>query len=312
MKALLLLANLLTLPGFAQQRPGETFEELFKQGVLHFSQEQFPAARSYLEKAVAARPRSFQARFLLGATLVQLNDTAGAIRELRAAHKLDPKHGDALKLLATQHVGSRQFREAIALLRPRVDVAPFDEELHLLLIQAFQSSGDSTSAFELAQKAARRFPASSQVACWLGFQLQFSGRYEDSKKYLRKAIALDPSYPVSYYLLAEVLLQEEKYKEAIGCFRQAIERMPEDAEALMGLSRALLGVNHTAEALQELQKAAQAAPQDARVHLQLSRLYYRLGDETRAQQEADLALRLRDPQSILVEAPAALRARPGR
>ena len=312
MNPLLLLASLFTFPAFAQQRPTDGFDELFKQGVLYFSQEQFPAARSYLEKAVAARPRSFQARFLLGATLVQLNDTAGAIRELQAAHQLNPKHADALKLLATQYVGARQFREAIALLRPLVDVAPFDEELHLLLIQAFQSSGDSTRAFELAQKAARRFPASSQVACWLGFQLQFSGRYEESNKHLRKAIELEPSYPVSYYLLAEVLLQEEKHKEAIGYFRQAIERMPDDAEALMGLSRALLGLNQTAEALQELQKAAQAAPQDARVHLQLSRLYFRLGDETRAQQEADLALRLRAPQSILVEAPAALRTRPSR
>jgi len=312
MNTLLLLASLFTFPAFAQQRPTDAFEELFKQGVLYFSQEQFPAARSYLEKAVAARPRSFQARFLLGATLVQLNETAGAIRELQAAHQLNPKHADALKLLAAQYVGARRFQEAIALLRPLVDAAPFDEELHLLLIQAFQSSGDSGSAFDLAQKAARRFPASSQVACWLGFQLQFSGRYQESKKYLREAIALDPSYPVSYYLLADVLLKEENYKEAIGYFRQAIASMPDDAEALMGLSRAWLGLNQTAEALQELQKAAQAAPQDARVHLQLSRLYYRLGDETRAQQEADLALRLRDPQSILVEAPAALRSRPSR
>jgi hypothetical protein len=47
---------------------------------------------------------------------------------------------------------------------------------------------------------------------------------------------------------------------------------------------------------------------DARVHLQLSRLYFRMGDETRARQEADLSLELRSRKPASDELPTALRS----
>jgi tetratricopeptide (TPR) repeat protein len=278
-------------------------------GFVHYSEGRFEEARVVLQKAVAARPNSFQPRFLLGATLVQLNDTAGAIRELRVAHKLNPGHNDARKLLATQYSDTRRFKEAIALLEPVVDTKPYDEEVHLLLIDARQTSGDAPGAFSLALKAAQRFPSSAQVASWLGFQLDFAGRYDEAKDYLRKAIELDASYPVSYQLLADVFLKEESYPEAVAWYRRAAERMPEDVETLLGLGKALLESGETAQSLAVLLNASRIDPKDARVHLQLSRLYFRAGDELLAQREADLALKLKSPEPSLMEAPAALRTR---
>ena len=244
---------------------------------------------------------------LLGVTLVQLNDSRAAIRELRAANRLNPAHADARKLLATEYTGNRQFKEAVALLEPVVNQTPYDEETHLLLIGARQSSGDSAGSFELATRAARRFPRSPQVAAWLGFQLQFTGRYEEAQGYLRKAIGLDAAYPVPYQLLGEVFLKQENYAEAVSWFRKAAERMPEDVETLLGLGRALAETGDAAGGLEVLRGAARIAPDNAQVRLQLSRLYFRMGDEENARKEADLSVKLRTPGPNLVEAPAALR-----
>jgi tetratricopeptide (TPR) repeat protein len=285
------------------------FAALSGLGFVYYSEGRFEQARTVLQKAAAARPNSFQARFLLGATLVELNDANPAIRELRAAHKLNPGHMDARKLLAVQYSQSRQFKDAIALLQPVLDAKPYDEEVHRLLIDALQTSGDAPGAYALALKAAERFPSSAQVASWLGFQLNFAGRYEEAKKYLQEAIRLDPSYPVSYQLLADAFLKEENFPEAVVWYRKASEGMPEDVETLLGLAKSLLESGETAESLAVLVNASRIDPRDARVHLQLSRLHFRMGNEALAEREAELALELKNPEPAVIEAPAALRMR---
>lgn len=276
-------------------------------GFLDFSQGRFAQARVWLEKAVHARPKSFQVRFLLGAVLVELNDPESAINHLRVAHQLDTTHADVRKLLAAQYSATGQYEQAIALLAPVVDRPPYDEEAHLLLIGARQASGDSEGVFALATRAQRRFPRSPQVAAWLGFQLQFSGRYEEAEKELRKAIDLEPSFGVPYQLLGEVCLKREEYVAAVEWFRKAVNIMPEDVETLMGLGRALAALDNTDAALEALGNAARLAPGNAQVHLHLSRLYFQIGDEAKARTEADLSVKLRTTAPIGVEAPAGLR-----
>ena len=288
MRRAFLALLLVTLPAPAQT--AAEFEALSRMGFLHYSRDQFNEARGYLEKAVAARPQSFPARFLLAATLVQLKDTENAIVQLRQALARNPGHRDARKLLAAQYVETRQFRDAITLLQPNVETPPYDEETHLLLIESRQSSGDSAAAFALARKAAARFPRSAQVLTWLGFQLQFAGRYEEAKGPLQQAIALDPDFPMPLHLLGEVFLKQEDYAEAAKWLARAAEKMPGDIEILLSMSRAQAESGDTAQALETLQRA----PEDARVHLQLSRLYFRLGDEAKARRHAELSVQLRD------------------
>src|SRR5262245_13455253 len=51
-------------------------------GFVYFSSDRFADARKHLEAAVAARPKAFLPRFLLGATFVQLSDAEAAIKHL--------------------------------------------------------------------------------------------------------------------------------------------------------------------------------------------------------------------------------------
>ena len=284
-------------------------EALSGMGFLLYSQNQFPAARAYLEKAVVARPQSFQARFLLAATLVQLKQTQPAIAQLRQALLRKPAHLDARKLLATQLLEVGQYREAATVLQPVLETLPPDEEVHLLLIEARQTSGDTVAAFSLAQKAALRFPNSAQILAWLGFQLQFAGRYEEAKSPLLRAMEIDPAFPVPAQILGDVFLKEENFPEALKWLIRAAEKMPDDAETLLSLSRAQAESGAPAQALETLQRAARVAPTDARVHFHLSRLYFRLGDEPKAQQAAAFSVQLRDNQAPVAAAPASLRLR---
>lgn len=282
------------------------YDALSGLGFIHYSEGRFEPARDLLGRAAKLRPQSFQTRFLLGATLIQLNDTEGAIRQLEQAHALNRTHADARKLLAAQYVRTQRHSKAITLLG-----AAGDEESMLLLIEAKQSSGDSAGAFALAEKATARFPQSAQVAAWLGFQLQFAGRYPEARVKLEEALRLDPSFPTPMQILGDIYLKEENFAEAVKWLRRASEKMPGDPEILLALSRALLEQDDAAEALAALEQAARVAPKDARVQLQLSRLYFRQGDEARAKEAAERSVKLRESGTVRTSGPpAGLRSQP--
>ncbi len=243
---------------------------------------------------------------------MQLNRTKEAIAHLRIAHRLNPRHADALKLLAAQCMTVRDFASAIAVLAPAVAAPTADEEMYLLLVESYQTAEDSVHSFEVAQKAVKRFPASPGVNCWMGFLLQFSGRYEDAERYLEAARRAAPDYPATYYLLADVLLKQHKFEQALPHFQKAIQFNPSDVDARIGLGQALAGLDRLTEAAQELELAAKVAPQEARVHFQLSRVYFRLGDEKKAEREAELSAKYRPPvQPLLTDVPNVLKGAAG-
>jgi tetratricopeptide (TPR) repeat protein len=269
-----------------------------------FSEGRFSEAEPSLREAVAVQPDSFEARFALGATFGELKRPTEAIAELQVAHRLRPEHPDALKLLAAQYIAAREYPKAIALLSA---VRAPDEEIYLLLIESWQADGDAAKSFATAEAAVARFPASAQVNCWMGFQLQFSGRYDEARGYLEKAIQLDAGYPAGYYLLGQVLLKQQKARESIPWFEKAIALEPEDIEARMAYAQAVASAGDLAKALHILQTAEKSAPRDPRVHLLLSRLWFRLGDEANAREEASLSLQYRNGEPALPDIPRALR-----
>ena len=83
---------------------------LFEQGARAFAAGEFEKAEALLSQAVNHDPRSFEVRFLLGATLVERHRTAEAIAQLREAHRLNPRHADALIVNLKHDAHSFAFR----------------------------------------------------------------------------------------------------------------------------------------------------------------------------------------------------------
>jgi tetratricopeptide (TPR) repeat protein len=92
---------------------------------------------------------------------------------------------------------------------------------------------------------------------------------------LRKALAADPELLAPYFLMGDVLLREEKYREAIPWLRKVLEKQPRDEEAAIDLSRALTGLGDLRGALGELERESSLVPESAKLALEMSRLYAR-------------------------------------
>ena len=272
----------------------------YKLGLEAYSKDDLSAAESYLKQARQADPRLFSARFLLGATLVRMNRRDEAIPELAAAHQLDPRHADVVKLLAIQYRESGLQMESLRLLQSFPEAAR-DEEFYLLLIEANQDTGSVDEAEQLVRQAIRRYPKSPRVNAWMGFEMREAGRFTDAQPYLRKAMQGDPELVAPYFLMGDVLLREEKYSEAIPWLRKVLQMEPRDEEAAIYLSRALAGLGDLAGALAELEREAGIVPENAKLALEMSRLYSRLGDKEKAHSQAENAARWRVTESRIPE-----------
>ena len=101
--------------------------------------------------------------------------------------------------------------------------------------------------------------------------------------------------------MGDVLLREEKYREAIPWLRKAQKMDPQDEEAAIDLSRALAGLGDLPGALAELEREARVVPENAKLALEMSRLYARLGDTEKAHSEAENAARWRVSESRIPE-----------
>ena len=93
--------------------------------------------------------------------------------------------------------------------------------------------------------------------------------------------------------MGDVLLREEKYREAIPWLRKALQMDPQDEEAAIDLSRALAGLGDLPGALTELEREARVVPENAKLALEMSRLYARLGYTEKAHNQAENAARWR-------------------
>jgi tetratricopeptide (TPR) repeat protein len=224
---------------------------------------------------------------MLGATLLQQGERTQAVAPLEAAHSLRPTHADAGKLLSIEYISQTRYRDAVEVLRRLVDAPPADQEIYLLIIEAYHRAGEADSSLRLAEVAVEVFPDSPRLNCWLGFQLGRTGRFDDAQAAVSKAIEIDSSYEPSFYVMGDILVEQGEHQAAIGYLQKAASMNPQDVETRVLLGRALAGVDRFTDALDELQRAVALNPTNADVHLEMTRVYLRVGDLVISREAAD-------------------------
>jgi tetratricopeptide (TPR) repeat protein len=281
------------------------FPSLFNYGFMQLQRGLPAEAVALLERAAAVRPKDFNSRFLLGNALLQLQRREDALRHWRAALQLQPGNVRLLQVMAVEYNNGLYFGEACDAGARAIQASSQPPvEAYLIAIKACLDA-QAPEAFELAREAAARFPASARANFEYGYQLQRNGRHEEALPLLERAIQLDPAYEEPHFFLGELLMLEDRWEEAAARFRRALTLRPDYIPACVALGKALLAGERVEEAERELTACAARQPEHPQPHLLLSQIYFRLGDQTRAQAEKALSLRLRRQNPRFMEAPQA-------
>ncbi|PYV08653.1 MAG: hypothetical protein DMG07_25195 [Acidobacteria bacterium] len=110
----------------AELRP-DFFPALFNLGFMHFSRERFQDAAPWLERASRARPKDYNARYLLGTALVRLDRREEGLRAWRAALALRPDDVRLMQVMSVEDSKGRYYTEAAAIARRALGVQADDQ-----------------------------------------------------------------------------------------------------------------------------------------------------------------------------------------
>ena len=263
----------------------ETFQELFRNGLVALQRNDLTAAEANLQSAAKLQPENARVWVALAQTYRKRGELKKADDAAQEAGKLGANDSAVLGTLAIYYFEAAQ---------PLLHGEKFGDVISLL--NAAPAAIRKTAQIELVQGVAyyglRRFDEASaaffavialdasirQPYVFLGKMLdQIPSRLEEATRLFAAYERNNPSEFEGYLLHAKVLNARAVEPEtARKLLDRAIAMEPGSADAHFELGGLLERLQQYPEAAAEFERAAVLNPADAAVHYRLSRLYQRL------------------------------------
>ena len=103
------------------------------------------------------------------------------------------------------------------------------------------------AAAEAWQRAVDLDPDQAASANNLGFALERLGRLDEASTWYLRSLENDPTYPLPYFNLADLALQQGQPEQAIPLYRAGLELAPGNEQARENLALAMGAVGGSAE-----------------------------------------------------------------
>ena len=225
------------------------------------------------------------------------------------------------------------------MLRAFIAADPRSGQAHYLLAYTLlRENMPKESLSEYTRAAALQTPSAEDLKN-VGQAYVLLNDYDDAARWMSRAIDMDPKDAEIWYSLGRLRYSEQKYSEAVDCFRKALLLAPENVKAennlglsyeglnrqddaiaayrqaiawqhadatskgseqpLLNLAIALLHEGNAAEAQPLLLRAVTIAPNDSRVREQVGHLYLQQGSFVEAAAQLEAAVRIEPQQSNL-------------
>ncbi len=153
-------------------------------------------AEALVRRAVALDGNDAEARTCFGKLLMRRGDYAGALAEIESALAMSPNLADAHEALGSVLTRSGHPREGRIALEKGIRLDPRNPNNHLQLLDLtinYYLSREYDAAVEAAKRGIRSYPGHSNQYRWLAAALGQTGRIEEAKEVLAKAIAIAPA-----------------------------------------------------------------------------------------------------------------------
>ena len=215
----------------AERAPHPDSTDLHYQGLAWFNKgvtrEFMMLARGFFERALALDPGNLDALVGTGqvdATLGAAHLTDDRVKSLAQAEaaltkalRLAPDNAIAHQFMGLLQLQTKRATQAITQLERSLALNPnlADARAHIGLAKLFDGRGEETEGDE--NEALRLSPRDNRAWLWMHFsgaaKMQL-GDNEDAVKWFRRAIELNPNFPLMHFFLAAALANLGKLEEA--------------------------------------------------------------------------------------------------
>jgi tetratricopeptide (TPR) repeat protein len=210
---------------------------------------------------------------LLGESQLALGDTGNAISTFEKAVSLEPRQALAVLTLTTYYLKQNKFEEAervVAAAEKRDEQKKIDE-IKVARGLIYANEGKFADATRILVSAAEKNPKNPIYQQILARLYNDVGVKERAEEYYAKAWKLSQRDLQLAYEYALVLMDLQKYNEALELFRQVQEKDPENKTVDYLIGRLYFASHKWGEAAAQFEKAARKRPDHYYTHLLLGR-----------------------------------------
>ena len=172
---------------------------------------------------------------------------------------------------------TRQFTEAVEVLRRAIQIQPNLAVAHIHLSIALMGIGQRDEASSEAKRAIELDPNDAAAYVALGNIDSSMRRYSEAIRAYQQAATLDSNYLSAYVNLGMAYGTTARYPESAEAFQQALRIEPNNVTALNGLGIAQFRMGQREEGIQTVKQAVKLHPGFVDGHLNLARWFHGLG-----------------------------------
>ncbi|MGD0223212.1 MAG: tetratricopeptide repeat protein [Terriglobia bacterium] len=238
-------------------------------GISLGEQKDFAGAEKTFQLAITTNPHLPDAHTNLGNIYVAQQKNGLAEREFRDALRLDPANRDANYNLGLVLLARNDPRDAITYFNR---VHPQGPEVLLNLTQAYLGAGQKEKGLELARSLSAQAKNDVRAHFTLGLLLAKQKQYSDAIHEFEIANSLQPDTFETLFNLGQVYLKEGDKDKAVDILGQALKLSPNSVETLYLIAQTLSGEGKDLDALELLVKAHKLAPANTDVIFLMARL----------------------------------------
>jgi tetratricopeptide (TPR) repeat protein len=232
-------------------------------------------------------PDNLQSRRLLGriylrslgdvsAGNAQSETVSRAIEQFGEINRLDPSDTESALWLARLYRLKNEHDKAEEVLKTILKNDPENEAAVEQLTQLLMDGGKSQEAVALLEGITSHSP-SGVLLDLLGDAYTQAHELAKAEDAYRQAVDLDPSELSHQRGLAQTLLAEEKYSEALTAYQKISDLMPDDSDVYLRIAQIYRELHQLDKAEQNLVKARQYAPGSLEVMYNEAMLYQAQG-----------------------------------
>lgn len=273
-------------------RAAEALEELpatappdlhFQAGLVLAGIERYAEASREFERARGSSADPYELGFNL--VLAHLKSGQHTKATLAGEALLEAGHGSAelYNVLSQAYESSGDTKSAYDALRTATELAPDDESNYVDLIALCLDHENFDLGIEIADISVGRVPESHRLHLQRGVALAMKGRFEDAEEAFARATALAPEASLPGTALGLILMQQDRLPQAVSVLRERSERALDDYLVHWFLAEALHrsgvepGSQGEAEAVRAVRRSVALNPELFQSRLLLGRMLARRG-----------------------------------
>ena len=219
------------------------------------------AAILQLKNALQKNSDLAEARFLLGESLLETGDLAGAEKELRKAAELNYPADQVVPPLARALVARGEYKKVIdEFSTVAVTSAPGRADLQTAIGQARTGLGDAEGAAKAFAAALAAEPGHPPAVLGEARLKAAGGDLPGALALVETALAKSPTLTLGWQLKGDVLLAQDQVEPALAAYRKAVETKPDHVPAHYAAVTLLLQQGKTEEAGKQFAAMRKVAP----------------------------------------------------